>query len=186
MLQRKIKQVMAGLLVLTLCSFTGIASAGGYVGAGAGITTVDVCDDINGAFPGLSCDDEDTGFKIFGGYKANEHFAIEALWADLGEVSVSGPGGSLSLSVDGFGAAAVGILPLNEKFGLFGKIGMFMWDISGGGLASGASDDGTDIMFGAGVNWNLTQKFGLRAEWERFDVDGDDVDFLSIGAQFNF
>jgi len=184
MLKRNIKQGIAGLLVFALCGFTGIAAAGGYIGAGAGITTVDVCDDIS--FPGVTCDDEDTGLKIFGGFKANENFAIEALWADLGEVSATGPGGTASISVDGFGIAAVGIIPLGERFGIFGKVGAFMWDASGGGAASGVGDDGTDLMFGAGVSWNLTNHFGLRAEWERFDIDGDDVDFLSVGAQFNF
>lgn len=186
MSQPILKRSIAVWFALAIFGFAGVASAGGYLGAGAGITTVDVCDDVTTVFPGLNCDDEDTGLKIFGGFKANEHFAIEGLWADLGEVSVSGPGGSGTVGVDGFGIAAVGIIPLNEKFGIFGKLGMFMWDLSGGGGLSAASDDGTDLMFGAGVSWNLTEKLGLRAEWERFDIDGDDIDFLSIGAQFNF
>ena len=61
----------------------------------------------------------------------------------------------------GFGLAVVG-MPLNERFGVFGKVGLYMWDVSGGGLATGISDDGSDIMFGAGVNWNLTDRFGCR------------------------
>lgn len=180
----KLNQCIAGISAAVLCVFSGAASAEGYIGAGAGLTTVDVCDDISGA--GISCDDEDTGLKIFGGYKFNPNFAVEGLWADLGEVSATGPGGTASVEVDGFGAAAVGIIPLGEKFNVFGKVGAFMWDASGGGVASGSDEDGTDIMFGAGVGWNLTKNFGLRAEWERFDIDGDDVDFLSIGAQINF
>ncbi len=179
------KQCMAGLFAAALCGFSTVVSAEGYIGAGAGLTTVDVCDDLNGL--GLSsCDDEDTGLKIFGGYKFNQNFAVEGMWADLGETSATGPGGTATVEVDGFGVAAVGIIPLNEQFGIFGKVGAYMWDASGGGAASGISDDGTDIMFGAGVGWNFTRSFGLRAEWERFDIDGDDVDFLSIGAQFNF
>ena len=186
MLKRNFKQGIAGLLVLALCGFTGVASAAGYIGASAGITTVDVCDDVTAVLPGLNCDDEDTGLKVFGGFKANQNFAIEALWADLGEVSASAGGTTATVGVDGFGIAAVGMIPLGEKFGVFGKVGAFMWDASGGGAASGLSEDGTDLMFGAGVNWNFTEKVGLRAEWERFDIDGDDVDFLSVGVQFNF
>lgn len=176
---------VAGLLALALCIFGSTASAEGYIGAGIGMTSVDICDDLT-ALGATSCDDEDTGMKLFGGYKFNKNIAIEGQWTDLGEVSATGPGGTATVEVDGFGVAAVGMIPLSERFGLFGKVGAFMWDASGGGAASGTDEDGTDIMFGAGVNWNLTQKFGLRAEWERFDVDGDDVDFLSIGAQFNF
>ncbi|HWH47918.1 MAG TPA: outer membrane beta-barrel protein [Burkholderiales bacterium] len=175
--------VLASLAVM-LFSLTGTVAAQGYIGAGAGITTVDVCDDLSG--PGISCDDKDTGLKIFGGFKFNPNFGVEASWVDLGEVSASGPGGSASVEVDGFGVAAVGMIPINPQFGVFGKLGAYMWDATGGGAASGASDDGTDIMFGAGVNWNFSSHFGLRAEWERFDIDGDDIDFLSIGAQYNF
>jgi OOP family OmpA-OmpF porin len=178
----KLNQCIAVISAAALCAFAGAASAQGYIGAGAGLTTVDVCADLNG--PGISCDDEDTGIKIFGGYKFSPNFAVEGLVANLGEVTASGPGGSGSVEVDGFGAAAVGIIPLGERFDLFGKVGAFTWDASGSGL--GDSADGTDIMLGAGVGWNLTKRFGLRAEWERFDIDGDDVDFLSVGVQFNF
>lgn len=186
MIQLRLRWSAVAVLAVALCCGASAAVAGGYIGVGAGVTTVDVCDDINSAFPGLGCDDKDTGLKIFGGFKANENFAVEALWADLGETTLSGPGGTASLAIDGFGIAAVGIIPINQQFGIFGKVGAYMWDAQGGGVTSNFSEDGTDLMFGAGVNWNFTPKFGLRAEWERFDIDGDDVDFLSIGAQFNF
>lgn len=41
-------------------------------------------------------------------------------------------------------------------------------------------------MLGAGVSWRFMPQLSLRGEWERFDIDGDDVDLLSIGLQFNF
>jgi OOP family OmpA-OmpF porin len=171
-------------LAVMLFAVTGTVAAQGYIGAGAGITTVDICDDISG--PGVSCDDKDTGLKIFGGFKFNPNFGVEASWVDLGEVTASGPGGTATIEVDGFGVAAVGMIPINPQFGVFGKIGAYMWDANANAPGFSASDDGTDIMFGAGVNWNFSSHFGLRAEWERFDIDGDDVDFLSIGAQYNF
>ena len=182
----KLKQIIFACVAIMLFAVAGTAAAQGYIGAGAGLTTMDLCDDLGGI--GLtSCDDKDTGMKIFGGFKFNQNLGLEASWVDLGEVSATGPGGTATGEVDGFGLAVMGMIPLNEKFGLFGKVGAYMWDstVSAPGFGS-VSDDGTDIMFGAGVNWNLTTHFGLRAEWERFDIDGDDIDFISIGAQFNF
>jgi OOP family OmpA-OmpF porin len=125
--------------------------------------------------------------KIFGGYKFTPNFAVEGAWIDLGEISASGGGATITGEVDGLQLAAVGMFPINPQFGVFGKVGVYMWDatVSAPGFGS-VSDDGSDIMFGAGVNWNFAQRFGLRAEWERFDIDGDDVDFLSVGVQFNF
>ncbi len=179
----KPKRIVLGCFAVMLFAVAGIAAAQGYIGVGAGITTMDLCDDFTGL---TACDDEDTGLKLFGGYKFNPNFAVEGAWVDLGEISVTGPGGTATAETDGFQIAGVGTIPINPQFGIFGKVGAYMWDGQGGGVAASVSDDGTDIMFGAGVSWSLTNNFGLRAEWERFDIDGDDVDFLSIGAQFNF
>ena len=182
----KLKQVVLACVAVMLFAVAGTAAAQGYIGLGAGLTTMDLCDDLF-AVGATSCDDEDTGLKLFGGYKFNPNFAVEGAWIDLGEVSASAGGGTVTAEVDGIQVAAVGMIPINPQFGVFGKVGLFLWDgtISATGLGS-VSDDGNDIMFGAGVNWNIGQKLGLRAEWERFDIDGDDIDFLSVGVQFNF
>ena len=87
---------------------------------------------------------------------------------------------------------AKGILPLNEKFSLYGKFGLLMWDEKGtlsdvtGSIS--ADDDGTDIFFGVGASFNLTEKIALNGDFSRYQVDEDsvDVDVLSIGIQFGF
>jgi OOP family OmpA-OmpF porin len=156
-----------------------------YIGASAGTTSSNVCDNLGGL--GLTaCDDGDTGLKIYGGALLNQNFALELGYADLGKVTATGPGGTATASVDGLQFAALGILPLNPKFSLFGKVGLYLWDVKVAGSGGSISDDGNDIMLGLGLMWNLTQQFALRAEWERFDVDGDDIDMISVGAQFRF
>jgi OOP family OmpA-OmpF porin len=184
--------LVAGGLILALslpltavAQSTGAQSMGPYLGGSFGMTSVDVCDDLG--FLGLTeCDDSDTGFKVFGGYRINDNFAAEVGFVDLGEVTVSGPGGSASVETDGFQFAGLGVIPLNSQFELFAKLGLFMWDVSASGPTGSASDDGNDLMFGAGAAWNFTEQVAARIEWERFDVDGDDVDFWSLGVQFNF
>jgi len=185
-----LKRIVFACVAVMLFGVAGTAAAQGYIGVGAGITTFDLCDDLN-ALGLTSCDDKDTGWKLFGGYKFTPNFAVEGAWIDLGEVSASDGFVTVTGEVDGFQIAAVGIFPINPQFGIFGKVGAYMWDVSATASAPGfasasASDDGTDIMFGAGVSWNFTSNFGLRAEWERFDIDGDGLDFLSVGVQFNF
>lgn len=175
---------LAGSAALLL-GITGPALAQGYIGAGVGQTAVDICDDLT-ALGVPQCDDKDTGVKIFGGYNINQNFGVEAAWMDLGEVSASGGGTTATAELDGFSLAGVGMFPINQDLRVFGKVGLFMWDVTGGGAAAGISEDGTDLMFGAGVGWNFMRNLGVRAEWERFDVDGDNVDFLSVGVQFNF
>ncbi|MEX0958544.1 MAG: outer membrane beta-barrel protein [Burkholderiales bacterium] len=180
--------VSAGIALLAMLGM-GIAPAaaqgtGFYVGAGAGQTSSDLCSDP--AFAGLSCDDKDTGIKVFGGYNFLPNFGVEAAWIDLGEASVSGPGGSGKVSVDGYQIAGVGILPINPQFDVFGKVGFYMWDAELTSTFGNASEDGTDLMFGFGGAWNFTPQLSLRAEWERFDVDDEDADLLSASIVFKF
>jgi len=159
--------------------------SGPYFGISAGTTSVDLCNQVAGL--GLtSCDDKDTGLKVFGGARVSPNFAFEIGWVDLGKVTLSGPGGTGQITVDGIQAAALGIAPVSPQVHLFGKLGFFLWD--GKATAPGLSltDDGTDIMFGFGVGWNITKNLTLRGEWENFDIDGDDVTMFSVGLQINF
>jgi OOP family OmpA-OmpF porin len=175
----------AGVLLGCVAGPVSAQQTGAYAGGSIGMTSVDVCDGV-GAFGVTDCDDQDIGFKIFGGFRLNENFAAEVGYVDLGEVSLAGPAGSGSIETDGFQFAGVGRLPINEQFDVFAKIGLYMWDLSASGPGGSADDDGTDIMFGFGGAWNFTEQLALRAEWERFDLDGDNVDLLSLGLQFNF
>lgn len=163
---------------------TAAAANGFYVGASGGQSTIDACDDAR-AVGATNCDDEDTGWKIFGGYDLTENFALEAAWVDMGEISASAPGVSVSAEADGFTFAVKGTLPLNDQFGIFGKLGLISWEMEGGGVASGLDDDGTDAMYGIGAQYMFTEQFGVVGEWEFYDTD-DEAELLSIGALVRF
>ncbi len=170
---------------VTLAAVSVPAAAQFYAGASVGPATVDLCDDLSGL--GVTgCDDDDTGLKLFAGSRINQNLAVELGWVDLGELKATAPGGPARLQVDGIQAAALGILPLNPTWRAFGKVGLYLWDVDARGPGGSFSDDGTDIMFGGGAAWNVARGFDLRFEWERFDVDGDDIDMFSAGVQFNF
>lgn len=117
----------------------------------------------------------------------NSNIVFEAAWVDFGEVSGSVDGSAVSAEADGWTIAAKGILPLNEQFGVFGKLGVMMWDIKGSGAAAGINDDGTDLMYGLGAHYMFTDQLGIVGEWEWYDIDNDnDIDLFSIGAMYKF
>ncbi len=181
--------IMALLFGLTsgpaLAQGMGLGEGGGfYVGAGGGFTSVDVCDDLN-ALGFTNCDDEDVGFKIFGGLKFNQYFGAEAGYVNLGEVSANFSGVGVEVDADGFQVAAVGTYPI-EQFSLLGKVGIYFWDLDASAGGASVSDDGTDIMFGVGGEFHFTPQVSVRGEWERFDFDGDDVDFFSASFIYRF
>lgn len=151
-----------------------LANAQGYIGGSIGQSDYE--------------DEEtDTGFKIYGGYKVNQNFAIEGGYTDLGKIS----DGSASFSVDGLEIAAVGMLPVNPQFDVFGKVGLFLanTEASVAGLGS-VDDDSNDIFFGLGVAYQVNQQVSIRGTYDFYGVDffglDIDIDLLAVGVDFKF
>ena len=175
-----------------------VAEKGGYVGGAFGQSKLNGgCDDFRsafGAFGGTvsSCDETDTGWKLYGGIRVNKNFNIEFSYINWGEISSTGTLIGIPVRATGeatsFGAAAMGILPLNERFSLFGKAGILMTDlsvtISGGGITTTDGDDASELHVGVGALFNLSDRWQIRAEWER--AQDSKLDLISIGVQFRF
>jgi OOP family OmpA-OmpF porin len=138
--------------------------------------------------PGFTCDFKDTGFKVFGGVRLNRNFAIEGFYGNWGEVQVDTGAASAKVEASTFGVAALGIVPLGERFELFGKVGIGSTEqkatASAGGASATAAESGSDVLYGLGAGFNITRNFGLRAEWER--LKDSEVDIFSAGLQYRF
>ena len=130
-------------------------------------------------------------------YAGRGNFAVEAGYTDLGKGSASQAGvGSASLEASGFEIVAVGIMPLNPKWSLYGKAGFFIWDVDlklSPGLGTSESESGTDLTFAFGVGWDITKSFGVRFEYQVYSNLGDenttgegDVNVLGANAIFRF
>ena len=144
--------------------------SGFYVGAGIGDFGLDV-----GGFSG-----SDTGFKLYGGYEFIKYFAVEAEYIDGGSVD----DGGLKIDVSGYNLSGVGILPLAGKFNVFAKLGMIFWDAKMHGFGN---DSGEDFSWGVGGGYSFTDQFGVRLEYQGFEIeDTDTVDMISLGATWKF
>jgi hypothetical protein len=138
-------------------------------------------------------DPETTGdrYKLFAGLGLGRHLAVEATWYDFGglrccfEATDSG----FESETDGYSAAVVGRLPFG-RLTLFGKVGVFAWDedailITIGGPIE-RSEEGTDLVTGAGATFRLGDHFELRGEWERFEFAESTSDGVWAAVQFRF
>ena len=117
--------------------------------------------------------EDDTAFRLLGGYRLNPHFAAEAGWSrlfDTGNVEVS----ALEL-------VGVGMFPLAQQLSVFGKLGLARVEVE----TPGFSDDRTELTFGFGLQYDMAPQIGLRAQWQRYDTD-DEIDVISVGAIFRF
>jgi len=187
-----------GVAVLSLPSI-GMAQSmsgpdsGWYIGGSVGQSKAkDVCSGVSG--PGVSCEDTDTAYRIFGGYQINKHFAVELGYYQLGEATASGTFRA-TIESKAWDLVAVGILPIGDKFSVYGKLGMYMADTdfsTNNPAFSNESKSNTDLTYGIGVGYDFTKNFGIRAEYQVFkdvgggDIGTADVDVMSIGIVYRF
>jgi len=163
---------------------------------GAGFTTTSIIDDSR-----------DTGFKLFGGYKFNENFALEGGYFDLGRFNFTSTTaaprtGTLTgnIKLDGLNLDAVGFLPITKKLSAFARLGVNYAETRDNFTATGAVAILTDPnpgthqanpKIGIGLQYDFTESLGMRAEAERYRVNDavgnkGDIDLISIGLVYRF
>ena len=184
-----IRQVIRAAALVAASAWTAAATAAGPVSVGVSVGEADAEDFCRGtAAAGISCDDTDTGLRVFLGTDINPNFRIEGFWVDFGEVKASdSSGNSVTIESDGIGIAALGVLTASERFDVFGKLGLLAWDADlETNFGFSDSDDGTDPFFGAGARYWISDAFALRGEGEEFELDDADVSLLSISGELRF
>ena len=153
----------------------------------------------------ISNDRHDTGYKIFGGYKFNHNFALEAGSFDLGQFGYTAttvPAGTLSgnIKIKGLNFDALGIAPLGDKLSAFGRLGLQYAQVkdsfAGTGAVSTPGDSNPrkrafNYKAGFGLQYDFTESVGLRGEWERYRINDavgsrGDIDMLSVGLVVQF
>ena len=95
---------------------------------------------------------------------------------------------SVNVETTAFTVSAVGSLPLTDQLSLYAQAGVAFWEVTGSapGLTVDVSEDGNDIQVGLGANFYFTEMVGVRGAWDRLDVEGDPLDFLSINVLVAF
>jgi OOP family OmpA-OmpF porin len=168
--------------------------AGWFIGAGGGGTKFENgCSTFTG--PG-TCDDNGIFWKVFGGYQFASFFGFEVGYADFGKSEQTATGvGSSTIEANGAEAVLVLTVPFTQGFGIYGKYGIYRWNVEKvvtGPNAISVDTSGTDITYGFGMKYDLTKNLALRAEWQRYQNMGDaftgdfDVDAGLFGIVFKF
>ena len=140
-------------------------------------------DDIGG----LGTDRSDTGGKIYGGYQFTPNFSLEGGWVGLGKYSASGS--ELKLN-NGVFLDAVGTFPVAQDFSLLGRVGVYNGKADRTVNGVNDSERGTDVKYGAGVQYDLSKNTAIRGEWERYRVKAldikDNTDLFPVGVNYRF
>src|SRR5262245_31927780 len=180
----RISPSIAAVLLLSSLYVSQLHAAEGlYIGAGIG--QAGIKDNINTA----NFDETDAAYKVFLGYRFKVipffNLAIEGAYTDFGKPSQTLGGQRVETNINGPSIAALAILPLGP-FDLYGKLGGINWNVDTTIGNAKTSRSGSGGFYGLGAGLNLGP-FGLRAEYERFQIkDVDRVDLFSLSALFQF
>lgn len=132
-------------------------------------------------------DADDTSFRIGGGYRVNQNFAVEGFYIDYGEAEDTVGGLDASIEATAFQFQAVGLFPVNPTVDLYGKVGLAIWDAEACIEIFGCEDDdGTDLVFGFGAGFNVSKAVAIRAEYEMAEFDDVDVTTIMVGVDIGF
>jgi len=144
-----------------------------------------------------STEDTDIGYQAMFGYRFYRFFSVELGLAQFGSLKSTARGdldfgdgdGFLPTSVSytftagGPVISALGILPLNEKFEVFGRLGYlfsstereFSARVDGESAGSGSTKgDSQNVVYGIGFAWNINQVYSIRGEFQKLDGLGEE------------
>lgn len=173
---RLLTATLATALLGTAALAAQAQDTGFYAGVGAGQALVDE----------RAYDDEDTAFSVFGGYQFHRNFALEAGYTDFGTLEPRAAGTDLELSSASL--TAVGILPVTERFSAYAKAGFQRWELDRAipALTGTGKGDGTDPVYGLGLQYRFNDQFALRGEYTRSEVEDLDVDAAQVQVRLDF
>ena len=135
-------------------------------------------------------DNEDSSWKLFGGYRLwDEYVAVELAYADLGTTKVTGTSsGSASTGTQEMKTYIIGLvgrIPITDPLGVVINLGFSRNDskinstIGATSTFRGAND--FEFYYGGGLQYEFSDSIGVRAGLEVFEVADYRVNLLSAG-----
>lgn len=182
------KIISAALLTLAV----GGAAAQGYMGATAGVSQLNL--DCAGT---VACDNNGSGFKIYGGYNFNQNFGIEGGYLNFGKASGSAYVPTLvnvEIKTSALFVAAAIRGDFTSSFGGAARLGLAAVKTTVAGSSSSFSREDSSseakAYFGLSLDYGFTKnlKGVLAADFTTSDIYSETaaVRMLTIGAQYSF
>ena len=157
-----------------------------------------------------STEDTDLGYQAMFGYRFIRYFAVELGLAQFGELKSTAKGDvdfddgdgfvptSVSLTYKAGGPifSAIGVLPINDKFELFARLGYmfgsaertFSARIDGNNAGSGSSKGDSQVpVYGLGFAWNINQIYQQLNDVGQENRTGqEDLEVIGLGLIIRF
>ena len=146
---------------------------------------------------GTGFEDSSQALQFYVGKRLSPNLAVEgSIITSLNDASdsfnVSGVNATLDYSfTTGIAASVLGVLPMNDQFELYGRLGIAAYrlksSVSSSVYNDSSSGNDEDLNFGLGLNYSFNERSALRAEYTYFyDDSSDGVDASITGFTLAF
>jgi len=178
---------LAAAVILGSAAFSTAHAAdkGVYLGAAISQASVDV--DLHNGNVQIPVDGDDTKFKIIGGIRPLNWLAFEVNYVDFGSIATPSntPAAARGeFKLKGFDAFAVGLFEI-VVVDIYAKAGLIRWDQKASIANVRFDDSGSDMAYGGGVQLHFGS-LGVRAEYEKFNIENTKTSLISVGVTWTF
>lgn len=145
-------------------------------------------------------ENEQDSLSLFGGFRAKENFSLQLEYQDNLSFGIDDmfagsslwfpEAGANDFESSGLFLSGISSYPINENGVLYLKGGLFNWEVDSNYYETNPNflgqTSGTDLFFGLGANYDLNARFAISAEWERYQMEESDIDYLSTKFKLKF
>jgi opacity protein-like surface antigen len=163
-------------------------TSNGYVGINLGTPNYGSSCGITDLF---SCDDADTGVRIYAGGLFNNWLGMELGYLDLGKAERAGG----DTRARGLNFSLVARAPVANTMSVFGKVGTTYGRTevtadAASGIPSGKESD-WGLSYGVGASFDFSRNWSAVVEWERHNFrfaggEREPVKMTSLGLKYRF
>lgn len=143
-------------------------------------------------------------WQVRGGFQWTKFVGFELGYADLGDANahITGVTDDVPALLElvneshphapaGVEAAVVGRVPLNEMVSLVARGGAWRWESefrsrNVAGEFSARKREGTDAVYGAGVQFDVWPRLSIRAEWSCYEAGREKIEAYGAGLKYRF
>ena len=166
-------------------SSAAVAEEGFFVGGAFGHGYLDETIDGN------RINSDSSAYRIYGGYGFTKNFGVEIGYLDLGTFretfDVGGTSVPVSASASGFTLAAIGSLPLSERFSVIGRLGYYFHDSESfvDGVIEDSESDQSPFV-GIGLGFDLSEVLEINLAYDYIKTDDADPTLATLGLTLRF
>jgi OmpA-OmpF porin, OOP family len=128
-------------------------------------------------------EDRETGIGVFAGYQFNQHIGLEAGFRRLAENETIFDSERVESSADQLSLSAIGTLPLNHGFSVYGRLGYNRVNVKARIQGVRYGEHFNRALYGIGAAYSFNQMVSVRVELQK---PVSDLTNLSAGVAFRF